>query len=454
MTYKSINPYTGKEEAIFDFISDISLEEKLALSEQKFRDWSTSPVSQRAAILKRVANLLEKDVNKHAACITGEMGKPISQSRVEILKCAWVSRYYAENAETFLSPDPIESSAGESYLRYDPLGIIFAVMPWNFPYWQVFRFLAPNFVGGNTELLKHASNVPRCARAMEELFLDAGSPEGVFQNLFISYEQASNVIEHDMVRGITLTGSNYAGNRVAKHAGAQGKKTVLELGGSDPYIVFADADLELAAETGIMARFQNNGQSCIAAKRFIVEEIAFKPFVSIFKSKVEALKLGDPMDPDTIVGPLARKDLLLELEDQIRQIYAQGGRALTGGKRLEEGSLILKPTIITDLPIDAPVNQEELFGPIIPIFPFKTEDQALEMANHTRFGLGASVWTQDRDRADRMAGGIESGTVAVNGMVKSEPGLPFGGIKASGYGRELSEIGMKEFLNVKTVNYF
>jgi len=454
MTYRSINPYTGKEEAIFDFISDTSLEEKLALSEQKFREWSITPIPQRAAILNRVANLLEKDINKHAACITREMGKPISQSRAEILKCAWVSRYYAENAEIFLSPDPIESSAGESYLRYDPLGIIFAVMPWNFPYWQVFRFLAPNFMGGNTELLKHASNVPRCARAMEELFLDAGSPEGVFQNLFITYEQASHVIECEMVRGITLTGSNYAGNRIAKHAGSQGKKTVLELGGSDPYVVFADADLELAAETGIMARFQNNGQSCIAAKRFIVEESAFGPFMSLFKSKVESLKAGDPMDPDTIIGPLARKDLLLELEDQIRHINDQGGRILTGGKRIQEGSLILEPAIVTDLPIDAPVNEEELFGPIIPVFPFRTEEQALEMANHTRFGLGASVWTGDRDRADRMARGIESGTVAVNGMVKSEPGLPFGGIKASGYGRELSEIGMKEFLNVKTVSYF
>ncbi len=454
MAYKSINPFTCKEEASFEFLSDIILKKKLRLAENRFREWSITPVAERARILKRTADLLEKDVERHAAFITGEMGKPISQSRAEVNKCAWVSRYYAEHAEKFLAPARLESTAKESYVRYDPLGIIFAIMPWNFPYWQTFRFLAPNFMAGNTELLKHASNVPRCAQAMEELFLEAGAPEGVFQNLFITYKQASHVIRFEMVRGITLTGSNYAGNRVAEFAGSQGKKTVLELGGSDPYLVFADADLEQAAETGIMARFQNNGQSCIAAKRFIVEDKVFEDFLALFKSKVEALKVGDPMDPETVIGPLARKDLLLELEDQIQHILDQGGKTITGGKRLEEGCLILEPTIVTDLPIDSAINQDELFGPVIPVFRFRTEEEALEMANHTPFGLGASVWTADRDRADRMARGIEAGTVALNGMVKSEPGLPFGGIKASGYGRELSEIGIQEFLNIKTVNYF
>ncbi|MFC2098361.1 NAD-dependent succinate-semialdehyde dehydrogenase [Bacteroidota bacterium] len=454
MAYRSINPFTLKEEAVFDFISDIVLEEKLRLSKKRFKEWSNKSIAERAEILNKAADLLEMEVDKHAAFITWEMGKPISQSRAEVRKCALVSRYYAENAEAFLSPVKLDSTANESYVRYDPLGIIFAIMPWNFPYWQTFRFLAPNFIAGNTELLKHASNVPRCAWAMEELFLDAGAPEGVFQNLFITYDQASHVIQNDMVRGITLTGSNYAGNKVAEFAGANGKKTVLELGGSDPYIVFSDADLEKAAEMAIMARFQNNGQSCIAAKRFIIEEAAFEEFMSRFKLKVEAMKMGDPMDPETIIGPLARKDLLLELEGQISQIIDQGGKIISGGKRLKEGSLILLPTIISDLPIDAPINQEELFGPIIPVFRFKTEEEALDMANQTQFGLGASVWTGDRDRADRMVRGIESGTVAVNGMVKSEPGLPFGGIKASGYGRELSDLGMKEFLNLKTVNYF
>jgi succinate-semialdehyde dehydrogenase/glutarate-semialdehyde dehydrogenase len=454
MAYKSINPFTCKEEAAFDLMSDIILEQKLKLSEKRFLEWSRTPLAERSEILNRVAGMLDEETGRHAEIITCEMGKPISQSAAEVKKCAWVSRYYAENAEKFLAPEKIESTAPESYLRYDPLGIIFAVMPWNFPYWQTFRFLAPNFMAGNTELLKHASNVPRCAAAMEELFLRAGAPEGVFQNLYISYRQAIHVIKYPAVMGVTLTGSNYAGDKVAEIAGARGKKTVLELGGSDPYVVFADANLEKAAETAIMARFQNNGQSCIAAKRFIIEEAAFDRFMSLFVPRVEAMKVGDPMDPDTMVGPLARKDLLLELEDHIQHILDQGGRVLTGGKRLKEGCLILEPTIIVDLPIDAPINDEELFGPVIPVFRFKTEEQALEMANHTRFGLGASVWTGDRDRADRMARGIQSGTVAINGMVKSEPGLPFGGIKASGYGRELSDIGMKEFLNIKTVSYF
>ncbi len=454
MAYKSINPFTCKEEATFDHISDIILDEKLRLASKRFREWSRIPVPERAMILNRVAGLLEEETQRHATIITREMGKPVSQSIAEVKKCALVSRYYAEHAESFLTPKRHTSSARESYIRYDPLGIIFGIMPWNFPYWQTFRFLAPNFMAGNTELLKHASNVPQCARAMEEVFLRAGAPEGVFQNLYISYQQASKVIQHPQVRGITLTGSNYAGNKVAELAGSMGKKTVLELGGSDPYIVFADANLELAAETAIMARFQNNGQSCIAAKRFLLEEAAFNPFMKLFRERVESIQTGDPMDPETLVGPIARKDLLLELEDQIQHILDKGGRVLTGGKRLKEGCLILLPTIVVDLPIDAPVNDEELFGPIIPVFRFKTEEEALSMANRTRFGLGASVWTGNRDRADRMAMGMECGTVAINGMVRSEPGLPFGGIKASGYGRELSEFGMMEFVNIKTVSYF
>jgi len=454
MAYRTINPFNNEEEASFDFISDIILEEKLRLSESRFPEWSHTPIHERAEILLGVADILEKDVDTHASIITREMGKPISQSKSEVIKCALVCRYYAKNAEAFLQAGKLDSTAKESYVRYDPMGIILAIMPWNFPYWQAFRFLAPNFMGGNTELLRHASNVPQCAQAMEDVFLEAGAPEGVFQNLFINYDQAAHVIEYESVRGVTLTGSNYAGNRVAELAGSFGKKTVLELGGSDPYVVFADADLEEAAETAIMARFQNNGQSCIAAKRFIIEKTVFEPFLELFKSKVEVLKKGDPMDPETVIGPLARKDLLLELEDHIQHIMDQGGKIICGGKRMDEDSLVLEPTIITDLPMDAPINQEELFGPVIPIFSFKTEEEALRLANHTQFGLGAAVWTADRKRADRMARGIESGTVAVNGMVKSEPGLPFGGIKASGYGRELSEIGMKEFLNIKTVNYF
>jgi succinate-semialdehyde dehydrogenase/glutarate-semialdehyde dehydrogenase len=454
MAYRTINPYTSKEEASFDFIAKTAFNEKLKLAESSFNQWKFTSLEERSRILMKVADLLEKEEDKHARLITTEMGKPISQSRTEIAKCAWVSRYYAEKAEEFLAPVKMDSTARESYVRFDPLGTIFAVMPWNFPYWQVFRYIAPNLMAGNTGLLKHASNVPQCAIAMEQVFLDAGAPEGIFQNLLISYAQASQVIRHPAVKGITLTGSNYAGYKVAELAGAMGKKTILELGGSDSYIVFADADLEQAAETGIMARFQNNGQSCIAAKRIIVQEEVYESFLSLFRAKVENLKVGDPMDPDTVIGPVARKDLLLELEDQLNHIVNQGGKILTGGKRRSPKSQILEPTIVTDLPIHAPINQDELFGPIIPVFSFKTENEAIQMANHTPFGLAASIWTGSREKADRIVPRIDAGTVAVNGMVKSEPNLPFGGIKASGYGRELSETGMHEFLNIKTVNYF
>ncbi len=454
MAYRTFNPYTCKEEARFNYISKTAFNGKLKLAESSFNQWRFTALEERSSILMKVADLLVKEEDKHARIITSEMGKPISQSRQEIAKCAWLSRYYAEKAEEFLAPVKMESSARESYIRFDPLGIIFAVMPWNFPYWQVFRFIAPNFMAGNTGLLKHASNVPQCGIALEQLFLDAGAPKGVFQNLLISYEQAGQVIRHPAVRGATLTGSNYAGYKVAELAGSLGKKTVLELGGSDPYIIFADADLEQAAETGIMARFQNNGQSCIAAKRFIVQEQVYEPFLSLFRQKVEALKVGDPMDPETVIGPVARRDLLHELEAQLQHILAQGGKILTGGKRHGAKSLILEPTIVIDLPKEAPINQHEIFGPVIPVFSFQKEYEAVQMANNTPFGLAASIWTGSREKADRIAPRIDAGTVAVNGMVKSEPNLPFGGVKASGYGRELSETGMHEFLNVKTVNYF
>jgi succinate-semialdehyde dehydrogenase/glutarate-semialdehyde dehydrogenase len=382
------------------------------------------------------------------------MGKPIRQSTAEVEKCAWVCRYYAEKAESFLAPVEMESTARESYIRFDPLGVIFAVMPWNFPYWQVFRFLAPNLMAGNCGLLKHASNVPQCALAIEKLVKDAGAPEGVFQNLFVNYEQAITVVGYPDVQGVTLTGSNYAGYRIAAIAGELGRKTVLELGGSDPYIVFADADLEKSAEVAVMARFQNTGQSCISAKRFIIHQDVFDRFLEEFSSRVEKLKIGDPMDPETVIGPLARKDLLLELENQIKHMIDQGGKVHTGGTRYAGAELILNPTIIIDLPPDAPINQEELFGPVIPLFRFSTDEEAVAMANLTPFGLGASVWSSDGQKAKVLAGRIEAGTVAINGMVMSDPNLPFGGIKASGYGRELSEAGIREFTNMKTVSIF
>lgn len=454
MAYHTVNPFTCNEEAKFDFITNTELDRRLKLSDHTYKEWSGLPFKDRADILIRLADRLEHDKQLHASIITREMGKPIRQSLAEIEKCAWVSRYYAEKAEGFLAPESMESAAMESYVRYDPLGSIFAVMPWNFPYWQVFRFLAPNLMAGNCGLLKHASNVPQSAIAIEELTLQAGAPEGVFQNLFVDYAQAARVIRYPGVQGITLTGSNYAGNKIASLAGAQGKKTVLELGGSDPYVVFEDADIEKASGAAIMARFQNTGQSCISAKRFIIHKDVYDPFLENFTAKAASLKAGDPMDPETVIGPLARKDLLLELEDQIRRMLEQGGRIHSGGRRQGERSLILEPTIVTGLPIDANINQEELFGPVIPIFSFDSDTEAVAMANHTPFGLGASIWTENLEKAHRIAAWINSGTVAVNGMVRSDPHLPFGGVKASGYGRELSVAGLREFTNMKTVSIF
>jgi len=452
MSYHSINPYTEEEFERFEDISNYELEIKLEQSVQAVQKWKYTALADRVEVLKKASVILRNTENNYAEIIIKEMGKPISQAIAEIEKCAWACDYYAEHAEEFLSPEPLESTAEKSYLLFQPTGIIFGIMPWNFPFWQAFRYLVPNLVAGNGALLKHASNVPMCATAIELIFAEAGLPAGVFQNLMINYQQVEHVINYEAVSGVTLTGSNYAGYLVAELAGKAGKKTVLELGGSDPYVVFEDADLKKAIETGIMARFQNNGQSCIAAKRFIIQDSIYEEFLTGFTALVKQMKTGDPMDPDTIIGPVARKDLLLELEDQITQIISSGGKIICGGKRM--GRTILEPTIVTELAIDDPVNKEELFGPVIPIFKFNTTEQAIEMANETPFGLGASVWTKDDEKAARVTAGIDTGTVAVNGMVKSDPGLPFGGVKASGFGRELSLYGFREFLNIKTVSHY
>ncbi len=454
MSYTSLNPYTRREMQKFDLLSDKQLEQKLKSADIAFTAWSDRSIQSRAKVLQRLAELLEENKRYHADLITAEMGKPISQSLAELEKCALVCRYYARNAEQFLAPMKIESGAMESYVRYDPLGIIFAVMPWNFPYWQVFRFLAPNLMAGNCGLLKHSSNVPRCGAAIEMLTEAAGAPKGVFQNLMVNYQQAETIINWPGVKGATLTGSNKAGYKVAELAGSKGKKTVLELGGSDPYLVFEDADIPAAAETAIMARFQNTGQSCIAAKRFIIQREVYDQFLDSFSGRVERLTAGDPMDSETIIGPIAREDLLEELELQIQQMVEQGGRIHMGGTRLSEGSPILKPTIITGLSADAAINREELFGPVIPLFTFSGDEEAIQLANQTPFGLGASIWTGNRERAELIAGRIQTGNVAINGMVKSDPALPFGGVKASGYGRELSKAGIMEFINIKTVSVF
>ncbi len=454
MPYQSTNPYSGETFHNAATITDHELAGKLDKAGKAFRIWSKSDVSERISLLTRAAEIIEANTDRHAGFITSEMGKPVSQSMAEVKKCAWLCRYFAENANTFLQPRSIPSTAKESFVWFEPLGVIFAVMPWNFPYWQVFRFIVPNLTAGNTGLLKHASNVPLCASAMEEVFLEAGLPEGGFQNLYIDYSQTEKVVRYNAVQGATLTGSNYAGNKLAELAGKAGKKTVLELGGSDPYIIFESADVDLAIKTGIMARFQNTGQSCIAAKRFFIQHTIYDQFLEGFTAAVKDQKCGDPMDPETVIGPLARKDLLIELEEQLDKMLRAGGKIITGGKRFQPDSLILEPTIITDLDHSSEIIKEELFGPVLPIFKFSDEDSVIGLANDTPFGLGASVWTNDMDQAQRVAHGIQTGTVAINGMVKSEPGLPFGGVKASGYGRELSELGLREFVNLKTVSYF
>ncbi len=452
--YQSKNPFTQVVEKKFSTISDVTLNNKLKLSGTAFQQWKQQSFQLRSSILNKIAELLEERKNEYGGLITLEMGKPISQSVAEVEKCAWVCRYYAENAVDFLKNKRMESTAQMSQIVYEPLGTIFAVMPWNFPFWQVFRFIAPTLMAGNTGLLKHASNVPQCAKAIESVVADAGAPAGVFQNLFISHKQVESVIASKYIKGVTLTGSNYAGSRVAELAGRYTKKTVLELGGSDPFIVFDDADLNVALENAVLSRFLNAGQSCIAAKRFIVHESIAAEFTSNFQSLIENLVSGNPMDEQTFIGPIVNEKALAELHSHVEKSIKLGAKCITGGKANNEMSTIYKPTILINVPNDSPVWKEEIFGPIAVIKTFETDEEAIQLANDTRFGLAASVWTQDMDRATWACKNIDAGTVAINGMVKSEPGLPFGGINESGYGRELSDCGIYEFVNVKTASYF
>ncbi len=452
--YKSKNPFTQVVEKEYRAISNVSLQNKIELSSTAFKQWKQQSFQLRSGVLNKVANLLEERKDEYGRLITLEMGKPISQSVAEIEKCAWVCRYYAENAVEFLKNKRMESTAQMSQLAYEPLGTIFAVMPWNFPFWQVFRFLAPTLMAGNVSLLKHASNVPQCAKAIEKIITDAGAPNGVFQNLLISHKQVETVIASKHVKAITLTGSNFAGSRVAELAGRYTKKTVLELGGSDPFIVFDDADLNDALENAVLSRFLNAGQSCIAAKRFIIHKNIENEFISNFQSLVDNLVLGNPMDKETFIGPMVNAKALNELHNQVEKSIKLGAKCITGGKINDNMSTIYNPTLLIDVPDNAPVWNEEVFGPVAAIKTFETDDEAIQIANDTRFGLAASVWSQDMDRATWACKNICAGTIAINGMVKSEPGLPFGGINESGYGRELSDCGIYEFVNIKTVSYF
>jgi len=451
MAIASINPATGETLRTFEPLSEDQIEEKLERATETFRSCRRTPFAERARRMTQVAEILEKDRDRFGRIMTTEMGKPLVAAVGEAVKCAWACRYYAEHAERLLADEIVETNASRSYVHYQPLGPVLAVMPWNFPFWQVFRFAAPALMAGNVGLLKHASNVPQCALEIEDIFLRAGFPEGAFQTLLISSGQVRRVLDDPRIRAATLTGSEPAGSQVAAQAGRQIKKTVLELGGSDPFVVMPSADLEAAARTAVQARTINNGQSCIAAKRFIVSEQIAEEFEGRFVRGMEELRVGDPLEAETDVGPLATAEILETLDQQVRESVAAGARLLAGGRRLEQPGNYYAPTVLAGIPEQAPAYREELFGPVAALFRVRDLDGAIRLANATDFGLGASVWTRDPAERARFIDEIEAGMVFFNGMVVSDPRLPFGGVKHSGYGRELGVHGIREFVNIKTV---
>jgi succinate-semialdehyde dehydrogenase/glutarate-semialdehyde dehydrogenase len=451
MPLASINPATGETIKTFEELSESEIENKLERAEKAFHDHRLTTFAERAEKMMRAAELLERQKKQLAQTMTGEMGKPIKAAMAEAEKCAWVCRYYAENAERFLGDEMIETNARRSFVRYQPLGAVLAVMPWNFPFWQVFRFAAPALMAGNVGLLKHASNVPSCALAIEAIFREAGFPDGVFQTLLIGSDKVARVIEDRRVRAVTLTGSEDAGSKVASLAGKLIKKTVLELGGSDPFIVMPSADLDEAVKTAVTARTINNGQSCIAAKRFIIAEEIAGEFEQRFVKAMEALNVGNPLDDTVDIGPLATARIREDLEAQVQETIELGARVLTGGERLDGPGFYYPPTVLTDIPEDSPAYRDELFGPVAALFRAPDLDAAIRIANATLFGLGASAWTNDIEETERFIEELDAGCVFINGMVASDPRLPFGGIKRSGYGRELGVFGIREFTNIKTV---
>lgn len=452
MAIATINPATGELLTSFEPLTDAEITAKVDLAETAFKQYRYTSFAERANWLQQAAAILEQEKADFAKIMTLEMGKPYKAAIAEVEKCALVCRYYAENAESFLADVPVKTDANESFVRYQPLGVILAVMPWNFPFWQVFRFAAPALMAGNVGLLKHASNVPQCALAIEDILRRAGFPEGVFQTLLIGAAKVASIVADERVKAATLTGSEPAGASLAVAAGKQLKKVVLELGGSDPFIVLESADLHAAVSTAVAARILNNGQSCIAAKRFIVQEAIADQFEKLLLEKFQALKIGDPLELDTDLGPLATPDILQDLDQQVKNAVKSGGKVLTGGYALaDRPGNFYPPTIIIDVPVDQPIAQEEFFGPVALLFRVPDLDAAIQLANATPFGLGASAWTTNQQQSDRLINEIESGSVFINGMVKSDPRLPFGGIKRSGYGRELSIQGIHEFVNIKTV---
>ncbi|HYM62089.1 MAG TPA: NAD-dependent succinate-semialdehyde dehydrogenase [Thermoanaerobaculia bacterium] len=451
MAIASINPATGQLLQSFEPLSGRAIEECLRRSVSAFAVNRARPFAERAALMLRVGELLESGKDKYGRIMTVEMGKPIKAAVAEAQKCALVCRYYAAHAEEHLADEPVPTEAESSFIRYEPIGPVLAVMPWNFPFWQVFRFAAPALMAGNVGLLKHASNVPQCALAIENVFRQAGFDRGEFQALLIGAEAVNGIVEDERVKAVTLTGSEPAGASVAGAAARQIKKSVLELGGSDPFVVMPSADVAAAARVAVKARIVNNGQSCIAAKRFILHESIADEFTSGFVAAMESLKVGDPLDESTDVGPLAMPQIVDDIEKQVNDSIRAGARCLTGGKRIGTKGNFYAPTVLDRIPEDAPAAREETFGPVASLFRVKSADEAIAVANDTRFGLGASVWTRDRDEARRLISGIESGQVFVNAMVASDPRIPFGGVKRSGFGRELGANGIREFMNMKTV---
>jgi succinate-semialdehyde dehydrogenase/glutarate-semialdehyde dehydrogenase len=451
MAIASINPATGEKLKEFPAFNDSEIEKRLKLAAGAFARHRRQPMAKRAELLMALASLLEQENEKLARIITLEMGKLLRAAMEEVQKCARACRFYAQNAERFLEDEPAQTQAARSFIRYQPLGAVLAIMPWNFPFWQVFRFATPALMAGNVGLLKHAANVPQCALAIEEVFCRAGFDEGIFQTLLIEAEQVERLIADPRIKAITLTGSDRAGSAVASVAGRELKKSVLELGGNDPFIVMPSADLEGALSTAVKARTINTGQSCIAAKRFLIADNIYDQFLRQFVEKMRALKIGNPLDETTEIGPLATEQILRGVDEQVRKSVSAGAKLLTGGNRVHGSGFFYEPTVLVDIPRESPAYREEVFGPVASVFRVRNEEEAIEIANDSVYGLAASVWTSDMKEQELFASELEAGMVFVNGMVASDPRLPFGGVKRSGFGRELGAAGIREFTNTKTI---
>jgi succinate-semialdehyde dehydrogenase / glutarate-semialdehyde dehydrogenase len=451
MAIATINPATGELLKRFDALSDSQIDERIRRAAEAFPKFRALTFAERAQMMRKAADILESEKDKIARLMTTEMGKTLRSAVDEAVKCAWVCRHYADCAEGFLADEVIQTNASRSYVRYRPLGIILVVMPWNFPFWQAFRFIAPGLMAGNVGLLKHASNVPQCALKIEEVLCSAGFPEGAFQTLLIGADKVDRILDDPRIAAATLTGSEEAGMKVGMGAAKRIKKVVLELGGSDPFVVMPSANFDDAVATAVKARTINNGQSCIAAKRFIVAEAIADNFEREFVARMQALRVGDPMDEKTDVGPLANADAVKSLHEAVQKTVQAGAHVLAGGKPADGIGNFYLPTVLTDIPKDSPAYREELFGPVASIFRVKNIDDAIRVANDSRFGLGASAWTSDPTEQQRFINEIEAGMVFINQMVASDPRLPFGGVKHSGFGRELSAHGIREFTNIKTI---